>query len=100
MAHPASKALGFHSIEGTQMEIVDGLLTGRPIAPLVEGSEKARRAQRMAHELGIDPADCVAYTDSIADLELLEWVGTPVAVGPDRELAAIAAARGWEVLLH
>ena len=100
VAHPASKALGFHSIEGTQMEIVDGLLTGRPIAPLVEGSEKARRAQRMAHELGIDPADCVAYTDSIADLELLEWVGTPVAVGPDRELAAIAAARGWEVLFH
>jgi HAD superfamily hydrolase (TIGR01490 family) len=100
VAHPASKALEFDSIEGTQMEIVDGLLTGRPIAPLVEGSEKARRAQRMAHELGIDPADCVAYTDSIADLELLEWVGTPVAVGPDRELAAIAAARGWEVLLH
>ena len=37
-----------------------------------------------------------AYSDSITDVPMLELVGHPVAVNPDRELRTIAEERGWE----
>ncbi len=39
-----------------------------------------------------------AYGDSRHDLALLAAVGTPVAVAPDRVLAAHARRRGWEII--
>ena len=52
----------------------------------------------MAEREGFDLAASTAYSDSHTDLPFLEAVGNPVAVNPDRELARIAAERGWEVL--
>ena len=46
---------------------------------------------------GLDLAECHAYSDSINDLPLLESVGYPHAVKPDRELRRIASARGWPI---
>jgi hypothetical protein len=43
-------------------------------------------------------ADCRAYSDSITDLPLLEAVGHPTAVNPDRALRRIAEERGWPIL--
>ena len=43
---------------------------------------------------------CTFYSDHIADLPLLEAVGTPVVVGSHRALGRLARARGWEVLPH
>ena len=42
--------------------------------------------------------DCRAYSDSITDLPLLEVVGHPTAVNPDRALRRVAEERGWPVL--
>ncbi len=41
---------------------------------------------------------CYAYSDSITDLPMLEAVGHPTVVNPDRALRKEAAARGWPVL--
>jgi len=38
------------------------------------------------------------FSDSIPDLPLLEAVGEPVAVNPDRRLRAVARRRGWTIL--
>ena len=43
-------------------------------------------------------ADCRAYSDSITDLPLLEAVGHPTAVNPDRALRRVAEERGWPIL--
>ena len=51
----------------------------------------------MAVAEGLDLASSYAYSDSITDLPMLELVGNPVAVNPDRELARIAREREWEV---
>ena len=40
---------------------------------------------------------CYAYSDSITDLAMLETVGHPTVVNPDRALRKEAAARGWPV---
>ena len=40
---------------------------------------------------------CYAYSDSVTDLPMLETVGNPRAVNPDRALRRIAQQRGWPV---
>ena len=50
-----------------------------------------------AEKHGIDLAQSFAYTDSHGDLPMLECVGHPAAVNPDRRLRRLAAARGWHV---
>ena len=57
---------------------------------------EAIRATALSH--GIDLDASYAYSDSATDLPMLEAVGHPVAVNPDRDLARVAAERGWEVL--
>ncbi|HVM34940.1 MAG TPA: HAD-IB family hydrolase [Actinomycetota bacterium] len=61
------------------------------------GANKARAMQDMAEELGLDLENSFAYSDSITDLPMLEAVGNPVAVNPDRELRRIATERAWPV---
>ena len=46
---------------------------------------------------GDRPSRSFAYSDAFTDLALLELVGHPVAVNPDRALAKVADERGWEV---
>ena len=51
----------------------------------------------MAADRGLDLAESWAYSDSITDLPMLEAVGHPVVVNPDRSLLRIAKSREWEV---
>src|SRR6202011_1488042 len=62
------------------------------------GPAKAEAMRGLAAQLGIDLSKSYAYSDSATDLPMLEGVGHPVAVNPDRELARAAQERGWEVL--
>lgn len=61
------------------------------------GPFKADAIRELAQRDGIDLAASYAYSDSATDLPMLEVVGHPVAVNPDRELARIADEREWEV---
>jgi HAD superfamily hydrolase (TIGR01490 family) len=61
------------------------------------GPYKAEAIRAIAEQQGIDLAGSFAYSDSATDLPMLEAVGHPVAVNPDRELARVARERGWEV---
>ena len=46
---------------------------------------------------GIDLAASYAYSDSYTDVPMLEAVGHPVVVNPDRVLARLARERDWEI---
>jgi HAD superfamily hydrolase (TIGR01490 family) len=63
------------------------------------GEGKAAAMRAMADREGISLEDSFAYSDSHTDLPMLETVGHPHVVNPDRELAKIAKERGWEVLV-
>jgi phosphoserine phosphatase len=52
----------------------------------------------LAAERGYSLPHCYAYSDSVTDLPMLEIVGNPRAVNPDRALRRIAQRRGWPVL--
>jgi HAD superfamily hydrolase (TIGR01490 family) len=92
--------LGLTGGLGTVSETVEGAWTGRLASPILHGPEKAVAVRDLARKRGLDLATCHAYSDSTNDKPLLEAVGHPHAVNPDRHLARIAAARGWPVHRH
>ena len=61
------------------------------------GPHKAEAMRSLAAELGIDLEASYAYSDSATDIPMLEAVGHPVVVNPDRSLARWADEKGWEV---
>lgn len=61
------------------------------------GPAKADVLRAEAGRVGLDLAASYAYSDSVTDVPMLEAVGHPVAVNPDRALRATAMTRGWEV---
>ncbi|MFN8195489.1 MAG: HAD-IB family hydrolase [Nocardioidaceae bacterium] len=98
VVQPIGEMLGADRVVATRMEIVDGKYTGG-IEYYAYAEEKARAIERLAEENGYDLAGCFAYSDSITDVHMLEVVGHPSAVNPDKELRKVAAARGWPVLV-
>ena len=73
-----------------------GCYTGR-MAFYAYGESKATAMRELAARTGLDLSSSSAYSDSATDLPMLEAVGRPVAVNPDRALGKIAVERGWEV---
>jgi HAD superfamily hydrolase (TIGR01490 family) len=74
----------------------DGRYTGE-MELYAYGPEKADIMRRLAGTLDIDLSASYAYSDSATDIPMLEVVGHPVAVNPDRELARLAKEHGWDV---
>ena len=97
MVGPTGAMLGASGIIATQMRHAGGRYTGE-VEFYSYGEGKARRIRQLAAERGYDLADCFAYSDSFTDLSMLEAVGHPHAVNPDRQLRRAALTRGWPVL--
>ena len=90
--------LGFAGVIATRAEVVDGVYTGRLAEPFRHGREKATAIAELAAEKHYDLSLSFAYSDSYNDLAMLETVGIPVVVNPDRRLADVAYVRGWPVV--
>lgn len=83
---------------GTVAETRDGVYTGELAQPFCYGEGKAIAIRRIAEEQGYDLETSYAYTDSAGDLPMLDAVGHPVAVNPDRALETLAFHRGWPIV--
>ncbi|MCA1711937.1 MAG: HAD-IB family hydrolase [Actinobacteria bacterium] len=92
-------ALGLEGGIGTVSEIVDGCYTGQLAAPFCYGPGKAEGIEKIAAERGYDLQLSYGYSDSSSDLPMLELVGHPVAVNPDRALEEVAHQRGWPIVI-
>ena len=97
MVGPIGALLGAACVIATQMEIAEGRYTGK-FEFYAYGEAKAERVCELAAERGYLLPDCYAYSDSITDLPMLEVVGNPRVVNPDRALRKIAERRGWPIL--
>jgi len=94
---PLARELGIPHVLCTRLEVENGRLTGRHVAPTCWGDGKASAARRLADECDIDLSQSYFYTDSDEDLPLLEIVGRPRPTNPNRRLTALALRRAWPV---
>lgn len=97
MVEPIAALVGADRSVASRME-VDGQdrFTGRISRSLLHGAKvEALEADARAH--GIDLSASWAYSDSVSDLPMLQAVGHPVAVNPDRDLRRRAQEEGWPV---
>ncbi|MBA2455337.1 MAG: HAD-IB family hydrolase [Nocardioidaceae bacterium] len=97
VVEPIGEMLGADHVVATRMVIVDGRYTGE-IDFYAYGDNKAEAARELARRHGYDLAASYAYSDSETDLPLLEAVGHPYAVNPDRALRRAAVERDWPLL--
>jgi HAD superfamily hydrolase (TIGR01490 family) len=95
---PIGGMVGADRVIATRMVVEGGRYTGQ-IAYYAYGPTKAAAMRELAATEGYDLDDCYAYSDSITDLPMLEAVGHPSAVNPDRALRRTARERGWPVLV-
>jgi HAD superfamily hydrolase (TIGR01490 family) len=96
LVRPLGLHLGVDDVIASEAAIDDnGRYTGE-LAFFCTGREKADAVRLFAQREQIDLERSFAYSDAFTDVPLLELVGHPVAVNPDRALARVATERGWE----
>jgi HAD superfamily hydrolase (TIGR01490 family) len=94
---PLAEFLGADASLATRARLDDDGRYSGELETYCYGPAKADLMRQMAEERDLDLDASVAYSDSITDLPMLEAVGHPVAVNPDRGLLRLARSREWEV---
>ncbi len=85
---------GIDQVLATQLEVIDGRLTGRVDDKPNAGPQKAANLTAYLNGQTL----LAAYGDTLADVPMLEHSQTPTAVYPDADLRPIAEARGWRII--
>ncbi|MEO8466744.1 MAG: HAD-IB family hydrolase [Gammaproteobacteria bacterium] len=98
IARAIAEHLGVHYVHATACAERDGHYLAQPPVVHPFGAQKLESATELAARFGMDLGLAAAYADSAHDLKLLEAVGSPVAVRPDRQLLRTARARAWDVI--
>jgi len=83
----------------SSLQVRDGYFTGLAEGRICFGKEKLNRLTGYCNAENIDPANAWFYSDSISDLPVLNAIGHPVCVNPDRKLRVEARKRSWRILL-
>lgn len=97
IVEPLALCLGVHDAIATRAALDEAGRYSGETEQYCYGPAKAALVRALADRAGIDLAASWAYSDSATDLPMLELVGHPVVVNPDRALRRIAGVRGWEI---
>lgn len=75
--------LGMDDTRSNQLEVHDGVLTGRLLdqdwGDICDGQEKKRMVQTTCARLGWSSTQCIAVGDGSNDLPMMQWCGLSVA---------------------
>jgi len=94
---PAARDLGIENVKCSNLEIVNGKFTGAVVKPTCYGMGKVDAAEQLAEQYDVDISKSYFYSDSDEDIQLLEFVGNPRPLNPNKRLRRIARGRGWPV---
>jgi len=85
---------------GTTIEEVDDYYTGLLTGPFCHGDDRVHLLRSFIEASGfnVNLSLSYAYGDRVQDTSILEMVGHPIAVYPDKELLDYANERGWKVI--
>jgi HAD superfamily hydrolase (TIGR01490 family) len=97
VVRPLARHFGVSGVIATRAQVgPDNRYTGE-LEFYAYGEQKADAIRQVARRARVDLSGSYAYTDSSTDVPMLEAVGHPVAVNPDRDLRHLAEERGWEI---
>ena len=94
---PAAHDLNIEHVLCTHLEVKKGMFTGAVVRPTCFGQGKVTAAESLVEKFGVDLDQSFFYSDSDDDIQLLERVGNPRPLNPNKKLLAIAENRGWPV---
>jgi putative phosphoserine phosphatase/1-acylglycerol-3-phosphate O-acyltransferase len=92
----AAEELGIEHVLCSRFEIENGQFTGGVERPLCFGEGKVVAAQNLASATGAKLDQSFFYSDSHDDLQLLDHVGHPQPLNPNKKLSTIARSRQWD----
>jgi len=96
IVEPMARLLSVDRFIATKPKVENGCYTGE-LDFYAYGPFKAEAIEELAAEQGIDLEGSFAYTDSETDLPMLEIVGNPVVVNPDKALRRLATEKEWAI---
>ncbi len=97
IVRPIGRHIGITNVVATKVKCDAAGFFLPEMERYVMGDGKVEAIQELADTHGIDLEASFAYSDSTSDLPMLEMVGNPVAVNPERELRKIAEERDWPI---
>lgn len=97
VAQVYAEAFGIEHVISNRLRMAGDRITGLE-HPLCYGAGKVGLAEAFLQQRGLAFQDAAFYTDSHADLPLLERVKQPVVLNPNEPLREAAKTRGWPVL--
>jgi HAD superfamily hydrolase (TIGR01490 family) len=98
VVRPLAHYIGVEDVIATRAAVDErGRYTGE-VDFYAYGEAKVEAMRRLATTEDIDLAGSYAYSDSATDIPMLEAVGHPHAVNPDRDLREAAEQHGWPIL--
>jgi phosphoserine phosphatase len=85
-----AQELGLDFIAANELEIVDGLLTGRVVGEIVDRPGKAAALVRFARAVNVPLEQCVAVGDGANDIDMLTTAGLGIAFNAKPALREVA----------
>ena len=70
---------GFDEVVANELEVVDGIITGRVIPPIVNRQYKAMALKNLVDRVGCSVGEAVAVGDGANDLDMIDLAGLGVA---------------------
>ncbi len=98
VANLLSAYLEMHAVICSELEVLDQRYTGRPVGRFCFREEKLIRMKQYLQRNQYTLENSYYYADSMDDLPVLQSVGHPVCVHPDRGLKKTARDHHWPVL--
>ncbi|BBX72735.1 phosphoserine phosphatase SerB [Mycobacterium shinjukuense] len=89
---PLAKELKLDFVASNELEIVDGILTGRVVGPIVDRPGKATALRAFAEQYGVPMEQTVAVGDGANDIDMLVAAGLGVAFNAKPALREVADA--------
>jgi HAD superfamily hydrolase (TIGR01490 family) len=87
--------MDFREIQGTEMEVRNGVYTGKVKRNLILAEEKRKVITSLIKKYNIDMKSSFAFGDTEQDLPMLGKVGHPVPLNPAPLLRKHALKKGW-----
>lgn len=89
---PLATRLGVDVWRANRLEVIDGVLTGRTVGPIIDGEAKAQALTEWAQAAGLEPSATIAIGDGANDIPMMRLAGFSVAFNAKpvvREVASV-----------